>query len=136
MSPEVLHGNPVNHTYVSYQLILTSLDHMICNSKNHGTDDCIISFELFLIPSCIFLFVISVDLWALGCTIYQMLEGRPPFQAPTEYLTFQKVMGRQLSIPSHFSPEAKDLIERLLVSIMMNSNSFEPPDFSFQATIY
>lgn len=69
VSPEVLHGNPVNHT---------------------------------------------VDLWALGCTIYQMLEGRPPFQAPTEYLTFQKVMGRQLSIPSHFSPEAKDLIERLL----------------------
>ncbi|XP_024366060.1 3-phosphoinositide-dependent protein kinase 1 isoform X2 [Physcomitrium patens] len=56
----------------------------------------------------------SVDLWALGCTIYQMLEGRPPFKAATEYLTFQKVMARELSIPSHFSPEAKDLVDSLL----------------------
>ena len=45
-----------------------------------------------------------------------MLEGRPPFKAATEYLIFQKVMARELSMPSHFSPEAKDLVERLLVS--------------------
>ncbi|KAG0618371.1 hypothetical protein M758_4G058300 [Ceratodon purpureus] len=69
VSPEVLHGNPVNH---------------------------------------------AVDLWALGCTVYQMLEGRPPFKAATEYLIFQKVMAREFSMPSHFSPEAKDLVERLL----------------------
>lgn len=66
------------------------------------------------------LFGISVDLWALGCTVYQMLEGRPPFKAATEYLIFQKVMARELSMPSHFSPEAKDLVERLLVRIQCN----------------
>lgn len=56
-----------------------------------------------------------VDLWALGCIIYQMLEGRPPFKAGTEYFTFQKVMAREFVMPSHFSPEAKDLVDRLLV---------------------
>ena len=57
-----------------------------------------------------------VDLWALGCIIYQMLVGRPPFKCATEYLTFQKVMNRDFTFPDYLSPEAKDLIDRLLVS--------------------
>jgi len=59
----------------------------------------------------------GVDLWALGCIIYHMLEGRPPYKADTEYLTFQKVLKREFVMPSHFSPAAKDLINRLLVSL-------------------
>ncbi|CAM6039946.1 unnamed protein product [Sphagnum compactum] len=56
----------------------------------------------------------GVDLWALGCIIYQMLEGRPPFKAATEYLTFQKVMACEFTMPSHFSSEAQDLVNHLL----------------------
>jgi serine/threonine protein kinase len=56
----------------------------------------------------------GVDLWALGCIIYQMLEGRPPFKAATEYLTFEKVMACEFTMPSHFSSEAQDLVNHLL----------------------
>ncbi|EFJ31911.1 hypothetical protein SELMODRAFT_168798 [Selaginella moellendorffii] len=57
---------------------------------------------------------IGADLWALGCIIYQMLEGRPPFKGGSEYLTFQKVLAKDLVIPSHFPSAAKELINKLL----------------------
>lgn len=55
------------------------------------------------------------DLWALGCIIYQLLSGRPPFKAANEYLTFQKILSLDYSFPDGFPPVARDLIERLLV---------------------
>ncbi|GAA5903047.1 PDK1 family serine/threonine-protein kinase [Sporobolomyces salmoneus] len=57
----------------------------------------------------------SSDFWALGCILFQMLAGRPPFQARTEYLMFQKIMNLEYEFPLGFPPEAKDLVEKLLV---------------------
>eukprot|EP00195_Chlamydomonas_chlamydogama_P005080 CAMPEP_0202904494 /NCGR_PEP_ID=MMETSP1392-20130828/29654_1 /ASSEMBLY_ACC=CAM_ASM_000868 /TAXON_ID=225041 /ORGANISM="Chlamydomonas chlamydogama, Strain SAG 11-48b" /LENGTH=338 /DNA_ID=CAMNT_0049592139 /DNA_START=42 /DNA_END=1055 /DNA_ORIENTATION=+ len=54
------------------------------------------------------------DLWALGCIVFQMLAGRPPFKAGSEYLTFQKVSERDFSFPDDFPPHARDLVDRLL----------------------
>ncbi len=55
------------------------------------------------------------DLWAFGCIIYQLLVGRPPFKAGTEYLTFQKIVGLEYEFPAGFPPAARDLVERCLV---------------------
>jgi 3-phosphoinositide dependent protein kinase-1 len=54
------------------------------------------------------------DLWALGCIIYQMLAGRPPFKAASEYLTFQKITARELEFPEGFPPAAAGLVDALL----------------------
>jgi 3-phosphoinositide dependent protein kinase-1 len=55
------------------------------------------------------------DLWAFGCIIYQLLVGRPPFKAGTEYLTFQKIVALEYEFPPGFPPAARDLVERCLV---------------------
>ncbi|CAL9078879.1 unnamed protein product [Musa textilis] len=54
------------------------------------------------------------DLWALGCTLYQMLSGSSPFKDASEWLIFQRIIARDLRFPEYFSHEAKDLIDKLL----------------------
>ncbi|CAM8930090.1 unnamed protein product [Rhodiola kirilowii] len=54
------------------------------------------------------------DLWALGCTLYQMLSGTTPFKDSSEWRMFQRILTRDFRVPNHLSEEAKDLIDRLL----------------------
>ncbi|OIW01715.1 hypothetical protein TanjilG_05168 [Lupinus angustifolius] len=54
------------------------------------------------------------DLWALGCTLYQMLSGTSPFKDASEWLIFQRIIARDIRFPDYFSDEARDLIDRLL----------------------
>ncbi|KAG9063406.1 pkb-activating kinase-like protein [Linnemannia hyalina] len=57
----------------------------------------------------------SSDLWALGCIIYQLLAGRPPFKGSNEYQTFQKIVRLEYTFPAGFPKAAMDLVSRLLV---------------------
>ncbi|XP_072337308.1 3-phosphoinositide-dependent protein kinase 1-like isoform X3 [Scyliorhinus torazame] len=57
----------------------------------------------------------SSDLWALGCIIYQLVAGLPPFRAGNEYLIFQKIIKLEYEFPEKFFPKAKDLVQQLLV---------------------
>ncbi|SCV68054.1 BQ2448_175 [Microbotryum intermedium] len=55
------------------------------------------------------------DYWGFGCILYQIIAGRPPFQAKTDYLMFQKIIGLEYEFPLGFDEKAKDLVEKLLV---------------------
>ncbi|GMH11238.1 hypothetical protein Nepgr_013079 [Nepenthes gracilis] len=67
------------------------------------------------------------DLWALGCTLYQMLSGTSPFKDASEWLIFQKIIARDIKFPNYFSEEARDLID-LLLSIDPSKRPGSGPD--------
>jgi 3-phosphoinositide dependent protein kinase-1 len=56
----------------------------------------------------------EADLWAFGCVIYQMLSGKSPFKAPTDYLIFQKIKNLEYTMPEEFPEIGKDIVHKLL----------------------
>eukprot|EP01112_Ceratiomyxa_fruticulosa_P001789 TRINITY_DN1195_c0_g2_i1.p1 TRINITY_DN1195_c0_g2~~TRINITY_DN1195_c0_g2_i1.p1 ORF type:complete len:464 (-),score=68.51 TRINITY_DN1195_c0_g2_i1:327-1718(-) len=58
----------------------------------------------------------AVDWWALGILIFEMLAGYPPFFDDNPFGIYEKILGGRIQFPSHFDPNAKDLIRKLLAS--------------------
>jgi serine/threonine protein kinase len=56
----------------------------------------------------------GADWWASGILVYEMLAGYPPFYDDTPFGIYQKIMAGKFDIPKHFTPEARDLVRRLL----------------------
>ncbi|ODQ49295.1 hypothetical protein PICMEDRAFT_22878, partial [Pichia membranifaciens NRRL Y-2026] len=59
------------------------------------------------------------DFWSLGCIIYQMFVGIPPFKASNEYETFERIVELNYSFPDpHKFPVPSyvvDLVRHLLI---------------------
>ena len=75
-----------------------------------------VSPELLLHNRCSF----SSDIWAIGCMIYQFMEGHPPFHGENELQTFEKIVEldyswRRGSNPNKISPQIINLVGRILV---------------------
>ena len=59
--------------------------------------------------------VFSMDLWALGCMIYEMLTGVTPFFDTNEMQVYEKIINCSYDKrPEGLDPDAADLIEKLL----------------------
>jgi len=56
----------------------------------------------------------GVDWWTLGILIYEMLASFPPFFDKDQLSTYRKIINGKIRYPKYISPEAKDLISRLL----------------------
>lgn len=57
----------------------------------------------------------SVDCWALGVLIFEMVAGLPPFHNDDRMAMFRAICTVQYRMPTHFSPQLADLTSRLLV---------------------
>nr|SVE80651.1 EOG090X03P9 [Daphnia magna] len=56
----------------------------------------------------------EADVWGLGCLLYTLLVGRPPFDTDAVKSTLTRVVMADYKLPVTMSVEAKDLIQRLL----------------------
>ncbi|ONH67559.1 Spindle assembly checkpoint kinase [Cyberlindnera fabianii] len=55
-----------------------------------------------------------VDVWALGVLCYELLVGQPPFEEEFRDSTYRRIAKVDLRIPAFVSPDATDLIRKLL----------------------
>ena len=56
----------------------------------------------------------TVDIWSLGVLTYEFMCGHPPFEAEGHSETYRRILKVDLKFPPHVSPEARDLVTRLL----------------------
>lgn len=57
----------------------------------------------------------ETDMWAMGCILYQLFNGVPPFKGTTEYLTFEKIVAVEYSYRNAVPPSVKEIIDQILV---------------------
>ncbi|CAG7895501.1 unnamed protein product [Brassica rapa] len=77
-----------------------------CGSPNYAAPE-VISGKLYAGP--------EVDVWSCGVILYALLCGTLPFDDENIPNLFKKIKGGIYTLPSHLSPDARDLIPRMLV---------------------
>lgn len=76
----------------------------MCGTPNYISPE-VASRELHGLPA---------DVWGLGCMLYTLLVGSPPFHTQHVKTTLNKVINADYKIPSELSIQAQDLLQKLL----------------------
>lgn len=56
----------------------------------------------------------EVDVWSLGCIVYTLIVGKPPFETDDLKNTYRKIRYNEYNIPSRINPEVRVFIQKML----------------------
>lgn len=56
----------------------------------------------------------EVDVWSLGCIVYTLFVGKPPFETSELKDTYRRIRNNDYEIPAHVPQEAKLFIQQML----------------------
>lgn len=56
----------------------------------------------------------AVDWWSLGALMFDMLTGVPPFTGENRKKTIETILKAKLNLPAYLTPDARDLVRRLM----------------------
>ena len=57
-----------------------------------------------------------VDIWSCGVILFALLAGYLPFEDPNTSNLYKKILSADYQVPNFLSPEAIDLIARILTT--------------------
>lgn len=77
---------------------------------------CLISYHLIIYAFQILAeldYGFSVDWWALGVLMYEMMAGAPPFEGDTEQDLFNAISYEDVTYPPNLHPDAVDIVSKV-----------------------
>lgn len=74
----------------------------------------------------------SVDWWALGVLMYEMMAGQPPFEADNEEELFDSIMHDDVLYPVWLSREAVSILKGTEFELKLRKNCLKQNTFIFR----
>jgi serine/threonine protein kinase len=55
----------------------------------------------------------AVDWWTIGCLLYEMVVGQPPYQDDNTKVLYEKILSKEIKYPRFMSTACQDLISKV-----------------------